>query len=195
MPQTKQHIYPNIYIYICQEFYLSAKPPNGNRFPCGGTPSLTPPRTRERGRKKPPLPMGDKGWGEGPEPRTHRTYAQRHCELPQEAWQSSLSRGSSLDCFAALAMTRVMRKSCKNEKGPPLEEKAPKRLPKTRNWVYQRKWAKDLLASAMRCVSSRFLRAAPVSLAASIISEARRSRMVRSLRERAAVMIQRMDSA
>jgi len=82
-----------------------------------------------------------------------------------------------------------------NKKGPPLEEKAPKRLPKTRNWVYQRKWAKDLLASAMRCVSSRFLRAAPVSLAASIISEARRSRMVRSLRERAAVMIQRMDSA
>jgi hypothetical protein len=42
-----------IYIYICQEFYLSAKPPNGNRLPCGGIPSLT--LARGRGDAKNPL--------------------------------------------------------------------------------------------------------------------------------------------
>ena len=164
-------------------------------MPCGGTPSLTPP-ARGRGDAKNPLcPWGtrdgERGRSQGHTGLTHNVIA----SLRRRRGNPVFPVAAFLDCFAALAMTRVMRKSCNNEKGPPLEEKAPKRLPKTRNWVYQRKWAKDLLASAMRCVSSRFLRAAPVSLAASIISEARRSRMVRSLRERAAVMIQRMDSA
>jgi hypothetical protein len=53
-PPAKQHIYPKIYIYICQEFYLSAKQANGNRLPCGGTSSLTPP-ARGRGDAKNPL--------------------------------------------------------------------------------------------------------------------------------------------
>ena len=49
---------------------------------------------------------------------------------------------------------------------------------------YQRKWLKALLASAILWVSSRFLTALPVLLAASMISAARRSFMVFSLRLR-----------
>ena len=46
----------------------------------------------------------------------NKTYAHRHCEPPQEAWQSSLSRGSISGLlpasFLAVTMTKVPRKSC-----------------------------------------------------------------------------------
>jgi len=107
----KQHIYPNIYIYLSRILFEFAKQANGNRLPCGGIPSLTLPRTRERGCKKPPLPMGDKGWTRG--------RSQGHTGLTHNVIASFRRRrgnpvfpvAACLDCFAALAMTRVTRKS------------------------------------------------------------------------------------
>ena len=55
--------------------------------------------------------------------------------------------------------------------------------------------AKARLASAMRCVSSRFLTALPRFFEASISSPERRADMVFSVRPRAAVISQRMASA
>jgi hypothetical protein len=60
-----------IYIYISVKNFIY--PPNrqtGTDCLAAGPPASLP-RTRERECKKRPLPMGDKGWGEGPEPRTH----------------------------------------------------------------------------------------------------------------------------
>src|SRR5882757_2303419 len=63
-----------------------------------------------------------------------------------------------------------------------------------RRWVYQRKCANALLASAILCVSSRFFTAAPRCSEASSSSPARRSAMLFSPRARAASISQRIAS-
>ncbi len=61
--------------------------------------------------------------------------------------------------------------------------------------IYQAKWAKALLASAIRCISSFFLIASPSLFAANLISSASFSAIGRPFLLRAAFMIHRYARA